>query len=210
MDRAICFDLDDTLYPYEQYVISGFRAAADRLEADIGVDLYEEFCRLYDDGVRRHTFDRALEAAGYPDRPVDDLVEAFHGRVGPLEPYPGVPEVLERLSERYRLGLITDGRNGRAKLRELEFESTFDAVWISPDRGISKADVTPFVETAAQLGVEPEQTTYVGDHPTIDVERPGEIGMRTVRILRGRYASIPATVRPDVVIPTVRSLPSVC
>jgi len=35
--RAIVFDLDDTLYPYRAFVRSGFRAVACRLVADRGI-----------------------------------------------------------------------------------------------------------------------------------------------------------------------------
>ena len=196
--RAVSFDLDDTLYPYEQYVDSGFRAAADLLVDELGVDLYEAFVEAYGAGHRSDAFDRVLAANGYPDRAVDDMVAAFHSRVGPLEPYPGVRGLLEELGEDYRLAVITDGRNGHEKLAELGLADVFDAVWVSPERGVTKREPEPFEVTLAELGVGPSRTIHVGDHPTYDVAVPQKLGVQTVRVRQGRYAnrdcSVPASV----------------
>ena len=208
MVRAICFDLDDTLYPYEQYAHAGLRAAAAHLEAEAGVDVADDLVAAYDAGIRGGTFDHVLERRGLSKEHVPDLVAAFHDRIGALEPYSGVPRLLERLGTERRLGLITDGRNGRAKLAELGLESAFDAVWVSPERGVTKRDPEPFEETLAILGAEPTDAVYVGDHPTVDVAVPKALGMETVRLRQGRYAD-ESGPEPDAVLESVGELPAV-
>jgi FMN phosphatase YigB (HAD superfamily) len=44
--RAVIFDMDDTLYPYRQYRLSGFRAVAAHLERTLGVDRRIAYARL--------------------------------------------------------------------------------------------------------------------------------------------------------------------
>ena len=207
MVRAICFDLDDTLYPYEQYAHAGLRAAAARLESETGVDVGDDLVAAYDSGVRQGTFDHVLERHALSTAYVPDLVSAFHDRIGSLDPYPGVPRLLETIGSNRRLGLITDGENGREKLAELGLEATFSAIWISPERGVSKREPEPFEETLSALGVDPQEAAYVGDHPTIDVAVPNELGMRTVRIRQGRYAEETGP-EPDVELASISELPA--
>ncbi|WP_255192042.1 HAD family hydrolase [Natronobeatus ordinarius] len=208
MVRAICFDLDDTLYPYEQYAHAGLRAAAAHLEAETGVDVVDDLVVAYDAGIRSGTFDHVLDHHGLSREYVPDLIAAFHDRIGSLEPYPGAPRLLERLGAERRLGLITDGRNGREKLAELGLESAFDAVWVSPERGVTKREPDPFEETLAILDVDPDEAAYVGDHPTIDVAVPNTLGMRTVRVRQGRYAA-ESGPEPDVELESIGELPTV-
>ena len=206
--RAVCFDLDDTLYPYEQYVDSGFRAAADVLEDEFGVDLYEAFVASYEAGHRSDAFDRVLAANGFPERDVDDLVAAFHSRVGPLELYPGVRRLIEKLADDYRLAVITDGRNGHEKLDELGLADVFDAAWVSPERGVTKREPEPFLTTLEELGVDPSHATHVGDHPRYDVAVPNELGVRTVRVRQGRYADRPSPTPPSTEIDSIGAVGS--
>ena len=210
---AVCFDLDDTLYPYADYAWTGLRAAGDHLADLTGRQFTDELHELYfEDGVTTGTFDRIVER--YDDLSasvVDDLVEAYHGATVPLEPYEATEPVLRQLREEYRLGLITDGRNGYAKLERLGLEEYFDTVVVTPDFEISKRYREPFDRALEALEVEPSRTVYVGDDPRVDFTVPNRLGMGTVRLRRGRYTDLdpeePAT--PDVEIDSLDRLPAV-
>lgn len=189
--RAVCFDLDDTLYDYHRYARSGLEAAADRLESRFGRSFHDELRSIYfDDAVTEGTFDELCRRHGLPVGIVDDLVEAFHGADDPLEPYPEVPPVLDLLSESHRLAVVTDGRGGRGKLRRLELDSYFDAVMVAPAVGRSKDDPVVFRRVLTALSVPPGRAVYVGDDPRADFRVPNGIGMGTVRLRRGRYAHL--------------------
>ena len=199
--EAVCFDLDDTLFDFEQYVRAGLLEAADRTWTHTGRRLHEELLELYfEEGVTEGTFDRLVERYDLPSTLVPDLVEAYHDHRGPLEPYPEAEDVLARLGDRYPLGLVTDGRNGREKLGRLGLDGYFDAVVVTHDQGFGKPDVEAFERVAASLGVEPAAAVYVGDHPELDVVGPKRLGMGTVRLRRGRYADRPSRddAPPDV------------
>lgn len=188
---AICFDLDDTLYDYEEYAEAGLREAADLIESRTGVRCREQLHSLYfQKGVTDGTFDRILERHDLPADLLEDLVEAYHSATTPLSPYPETETLLSELSTRYRLGLVTDGRGGHAKLDRLEIRQYFDSVLVTPTIGRSKHDREVFERVLSDLSVPASETTYVGDDPRVDFRVPNEMGMTTVRLRRGRYVDL--------------------
>lgn len=189
--RAICFDLDDTLYEYREYARAGLASAADRLEDLTGQNHYEELETMYfEDGITDGTFDRLLQRHGYPAEFSEDLVTAFHDATSPLQPYSETVSVLSDLSSRYKLGLITDGREGESKLRRLSITDYFDEILVTPTTDFSKRHSVVFEWMLDTLGVAPRESVYVGDDPRVDFEMPNHLGMRTVRLRRGRYKDL--------------------
>lgn len=216
--RAVCFDLDDTLYDYERYARAGLDAAADRLESLTGRRYHDELRRLYfDAGVTSGTFDALLERYGLVERHeigpsvVDDLVDAYHSAESPLDPYAETEAVLSRLGSRFALGLITDGRGGHAKLRRLGLADRFGEVLVTPTVGRSKREPAVFEHVLDRLSTPATAAAYVGDDPRIDFRVPNELSMTTVRLRRGRYADLdpddPAGA-PDHEVASLDELPA--
>ena len=210
---AVCFDLDDTLYPYRAYAASGLLAAADRLEAETGQSHHERLLALYfEEGVTDGTFDTLLARADLPAELAPELVEAFHAATTALSPYPDAVAVLSTLSSSRPLGLITDGRGGHAKLDRLDIRHFFDAVLVTPRIDASKRDPAVFETVGERLSVPLSATAYVGDDPRFDSPVPNALGMTTVRVRRGRYTDRePASDagRPDYEIESLDELPAV-
>lgn len=188
---AVCFDLDDTLYDYHEYARAGLTAAADRIERQTGESLHDELRELYfDESVTDGTFDRLVAHHDLDPSIVDELVEAYHAATDPLEPYDETEAVLSRLDDEYELGLLTDGRGGRAKLRRLGISEYFDAVVVSPELGSSKKQQDVFDALLSHLDGDATATAYVGDDPRVDFRIPNRLGMDTVRLRRGRYIDL--------------------
>jgi len=210
---TVCFDLDDTLYDYHRYAKTGLDAAADVLEARTGESHREELHELYfGDDRTEGTFDVLVDRHDLPSTLVDDLVEAYHSATGPLDPYPETESILSGLGERHRLGLITDGRGGHAKLRRLGIESLFDSVLVTPTIRRSKHDPTVFERVLGELSTDPERAVYIGDDPRVDFAVPNDLGMATVRLRRGRYTDIDPVsddAMPDHEISQLDELPGV-
>lgn len=208
--RSICFDLDDTLYSYEDYARAGLRSAADYLEDETGEQYHEELVTLYfEDATQRGTFDALVERHDLPEAFVSDLVAAFHSATTPLWPYRETKPLLASLGERYSLGLITDGREGRMKLRRLGIESYFDEILVTPTIDRSKHEPVVFEQVLETLGIAPSEAMYVGDDPRVDFAVPNDLGMETVRLRRGRYTHLePDTVsaRPDDQVDSLASI----
>mgnify|MGYP000678182261 CR=1 FL=1 len=208
--HAVSFDLDDTLYDYREYAAAGLRSAADLLAERTGRDLHEELHDLYfaaeaTDG----TFDRLVARHDLPANLVSDLVAAFHDATTPLSPHPETEAVLDELAADHRLGLVTEGRGGRAKLRRLGLADRFDAVLVTPRIDRTKRDPAVFERHLADLAVDPSATAYVGDDPRVDFRVPNEMGLTTVRVRRGRYADLEprdAAAAPDHEVSDLRAL----
>lgn len=213
---GVCFDLDDTLFDYTQYIEAGLREAAAVIESHTGEDYADELVRLYfEEDVRDGTFDHLLEReglAGTDDLPPDltaDLVEAYHDHDADLVPYDAADAVLSTLDAAFHLGLVTDGRNGRWKLDTLGFDDYFDAVVVAPEHDLTKSEADPFHRALDGLGVDAERTVYVGDNPRTDFLHPNRLGMTTVRLARGRYVDRDpgSGEEPDVVVASLDRLP---
>ena len=210
MLEAVCFDLDGTLFDDRQYIEAGLRSAAAELERITGVALESEILHAYfDRGITEGTFDAVLEEHDLSQELVPQLVDAYHDHDAELTPYPGVVDTLETLDETYELGLITGGRNGREKLDRLGLAEYFEAVVVTDDRPYSKYDPDPFEAVCEAFGVATAEAAYVGDRPSLDFPQANRLGMYTVRVETGRYATVDATAdeRPDAKIGTLEALP---
>lgn len=212
MVRAVCFDLDGTLFDDRQYARAGLVSAAAELRRRTGVDLTADLLQAYfRDGHREATFDVVLSAAGLADDHVPALVTAYHDNDGALVPYPDAAETLEALENDYHIGVITGGTNGREKLSRLGLDGYVDEVIVTAEREDSKRSQEPFVEMAERLGVPHESMAFVGDRPTLDFPQPNQLGMSTIRVMRGRYADAIArnAAAPDAAVETLAAVPEV-
>ena len=138
--RAVVLDLDDCLYPERQYVRGGYGAAARHLrslgyEGPFETWLWSRFLR----GEGGGAFD-ALNAAFAlglsPDR-LEQLVRVYREHVPSIRPRGGMIELLGRLHEHFRMGLLSDGYlpAQRLKLAALKIERFFDAVVLTEELG---------------------------------------------------------------------------
>ena len=219
--RAVVFDMDDTLYPERQFVLSGFRAVANWLEPRAGLpadQCFAELQLLYASGVRGDTFDRWLTGHGLPATWAPDMVEVYREHDPLLDPFPGVTELLARLRVTCRLGLLSDGYLAvqRRKLAALGLADQFDAVVFSDawGRAAWKPSTRPFLEALALLDTPAATAVYVADNPAKDFLGARQIGMGTIWLRRpaGEYAHLeppsPAHA-PDLIVASLDELESI-
>lgn len=217
--QTIVFDLDDTLYPERDYVLSGFRAVATWAEAHLGIPAPKGFAELealFAQGVRGHVFDRWLSAHGKPDPAlIPQLVEVYRGHRPSLKPFDTVPELLAGLRRRHRLGIVSDGHLSvqQRKLDALQLGQYFDAVVFSDTWGRDawKPSPRPFAEALSRLSGTAESSVYVGDNPTKDFLGARQLGMFTIqlRLCEGEYCHLdPPTPQhaPDRVVTSIPGL----
>jgi putative hydrolase of the HAD superfamily len=217
--QAIIFDLDDTLYPERDYVLSGFRAVAQwaashaAIPADTG---YASLHELFAQGVRGDTFNRWAAMHGHdPATLVPECVRAYREHQPALTPFAGVPALLASLRQHYKLGLVSDGYLGvqRRKLAGLQLAASFDAVVFSDELGRAawKPSPQPFEEVARRLGIAPSAAVYVADNPAKDFLGARRAGMASIWLRRpgGEYTHLdPATPAhaPDLTVATLPEL----
>ena len=119
---------------------------------------------------------------------LDDLSGAYEE--GILERPPvlvdGARAALEKLSTRYKLGIISDvgfspGRVLRRVLDDSGVLPAFDSLVFSDEAGCSKPHLEVFKQTATRLGAEPECIAHIGDLEHTDIVGAKAAGYRAIR-----------------------------
>ena len=222
--EAVVFDLDDTLFPESEYVLSGFRAVSLWAEEQLGIPCelaFRTLEELFRNGIRGDTFNRWLDTAGIAvdERLISQVMRVYRDHAPPiLNPFPEVPGLLWSLHRSLRLGIVSDGYLDvqKRKWAALGLAPYFSAVVFSDQWGREfwKPHRRPFLAAAGMLGVAPEKTVYVGDNPLKDFYGARRAGMYAIRVKRdeGEHASlIPASepYEPHVTISTLNELPEI-
>ena len=121
-------------------------------------------------------------------RRLGETIESVYLRGDDPRPVLGVRDVLPSLSERYRLGLISDtgltpGRVLREVMRRDGLLSYFDALTFSDEVGVAKPQPEPFLRTLDVLGVEAPGAAHIGDLPETDLRGARGVGMKAILFL---------------------------
>jgi putative hydrolase of the HAD superfamily len=214
--QAVVFDLDDTLFPERDFVLSGFRAVAEwsSVHLDIPAELaFAELREYYEAGIRGNTFDRWLTQHHIPaESMTSKLVRVYRDHTPMLTPFPEVVPLLTRLGKSYRLGLVSDGDLGvqQRKFKALQLAELFDAVIFSDTWGRQawKPSHQPYLAVLSNLDANPERSVYIGDNASKDFLGARQLGMFTIQIRRpgGEYAHVePPTAEhaADLILPSL-------
>ncbi|MFC4542267.1 HAD family hydrolase [Halosolutus amylolyticus] len=215
---AICFDLDETLCTYSQPGADVLDRAFDRAGvARLWVledyhDLYGDYLAESTDveDLRRRCFaDLAVEAGHDREtgRAVADEFAAVRDQDA-VDLLPGAREAVEALSDRYRLGLVTNGAPGmqRTKLEAIGLADAFEtAVYAGYDTPPKPAP-EPFSAALDALGSTPDRAVHVGNSLSSDVAGARAAGLRSVWVPHeGRIPETPDPT-PDHTFETVAAL----
>lgn len=201
--KAICFDLDNTLWEIEPVLARAERILADWLErrypnipaaftpADVlrvrealvaeRPDQAHDFTFL-----RRETLKRVAASVGFDaDTAAAIAHEAFalwHSARNEVTPYTEVVPALGRLRGRFRLATLS---NGNADLARIGLAHHFDVMLHAATLGCAKPDARSYARLADALTLRPAEILFVGDEPHADVVGPRTAGMQTVWVNRG-------------------------
>ena len=175
---VIVFDLDDTLCPERDFVLSGFRAVSGLLGKDISSQMVDWF-----DAGEKDALGRAQAETG-TQIPKEDMLRVYREHRPNLELKPGVSELLEKLRRAgHPIGLITDGRSitQRNKIVALGIEQLLDEIVISEEFGSGKPDERNFRHFENKF---PDRNlAYVGDNLAKDFVTPNKLGWTTICLL---------------------------
>jgi putative hydrolase of the HAD superfamily len=187
----VVLDLDDTLYLERDYVLSGLKAASERVMGAQPPQLFESARALFLGGLREKVFDGALSELGIePDEGlVRRLVLAYREHDPKIELCADARRFFERRGGGGAVGLISDGRPAaqERKLAALGVRERFDRIVLTGrwGRPFSKPHRRAFDEMARRLGGPTEDFVYVADNPAKDFVTAKRLGWRTVRVVRG-------------------------
>lgn len=207
--RAICFDLDNTLWETELVLVRAERILADWLKtrypkvtarfstaemqhARLSL-LREEPHNAHDlTYLRRESLARLAELAGYERRVGHEAFAFWHEARNRVEPFADVLPALESLKHHFRLATLT---NGNADLERIGLAHHFEVRLAAEHIGCAKPDPRAYVRLADALTLPPAEILFVGDEPHADVVGPRAAGMQTVWVNRRRDAW-PAELEP--------------
>jgi len=96
--------------------------------------------------------------------------------------YPQVKEILDQLSGRYRLGVVSDAQSAFAttELQALGLGNYFTPIVVSGDFGYRKPDRRLFEKALEVMEVRPDQTIFIGNDMYRDIFGAKQLGMKTV------------------------------
>ena len=118
--------------------------------------------------------------------------------------YPDTKELLQRLSQKYKIGIIANQDFGtEQRLTDFNVHQYINLVIASAEEGVAKPDLRIFQIALARADCKPEEAVMVGDRIDNDIIPANKIGMTTVWIKQGfgSYAE-PKTVeeQPDYIV----------
>lgn len=212
--RAIIFDLDDTLYPLDWFVLSGFDAVGAHLQHLFGVD--GRMCRTvlrqaFQSGGRGHELQICLRHFNLPVALAASLVQVIRAHQPALDLPEMTARTLGALAPGWRLGIVTNGIADiqARKVAALGLAGRVDAVVFAD--GVEtpeKPAAAPFLEASRRLGVAPCRTVFVGNDPARDVFGAWRLGMKTIQLAGSPAAPSRAPIA-DASVRTLLEVPDI-
>jgi 2-haloalkanoic acid dehalogenase type II len=218
--RAICFDLDNTLWDVEPVLLRAERILADWLQrrypripqafspaetlALRAALLREQPHQAHDlTYLRRETIARMADATGYDRGMAHEAFELWHAARNEVTPFGEVLPALERLKPHYRLATLT---NGNADLDAIGIAHHFEITLHAAALGCAKPDPRTYSALAGALTLKPAEILFVGDEPHADVAGPRTAGMQTVWVNRAGVVWPDALAAADASISSLDEL----
>lgn len=217
--KGVVFDLDDTLCAYWNASKAALRSAFSQFgppckTPDVMIELWAQAFRSFSPTLREAGWYEKYLAKGGPTRTeqmrlalllagVDDrrraeqLSETYaRERNANLRLFPDAIEVLERLSARYPLAMIT---NGPADVQRQEVETLgiaryFKVILIEGEMLVGKPEMEVFRRCEAELGLAAGDLVFVGNSYAHDMRPAMEAGWRTVWVVR--ESDVPPSADP--------------
>jgi len=189
--KAVVFDLDDTLYPEQQFVLSGFRSVSEWLADQYGqTSFLETASGLFAVGTRGNIFDLALKQLGinHGKEFTQQLVKIYREHKPLLQLHEDAMWALDYFRASKKLGLITDGyiTVQKNKVFALKISRYLDAICYSDQYGREcwKPSPVPYQKIMDELSCSGNECIYIADNPAKDFVTARLLGWLTVQICR--------------------------
>ena len=202
MKKAVLFDFDGTLINTNELIFESYRVAFRTvLNREIKMD---EILGLYG----RPLYPSLMEYGEVGERLCDVYREFNKNHHDEMAlPFNGAYEGVMMLKEKgYSLGIVTSKRHHMVEkgIKILKMEGLFDVIITPEDTEKSKPDPEPVLCGCKRLGVNPQNTIYVGDS-VFDMESGQRAGTRLCAV---KYSITPAeqllTFSPDFFVDIIK------
>jgi putative hydrolase of the HAD superfamily len=189
--------MDDTLYDEIDYCRSAFTACAkyivDNLHGPEPMTTEAVFMALwtqFNAGNQKKTFNTALEKfeIQYDTETIKALVSAYREHTPAIELPADSRTVLDTLSPKYRMAMLTDGflPAQELKVAALGIEKYFEYIVFTEQLGREfwKPSPAGFQKILEKFGEKPENCIYIADNAEKDFIAPNQLGMHTIQLIR--------------------------
>jgi FMN hydrolase / 5-amino-6-(5-phospho-D-ribitylamino)uracil phosphatase len=217
--RAVCFDLDNTLWDIWPVILRAEQAVLDFLahypESVAGETLQSMRAARESVALRypqqRHDFSFLRQQAlreqclrcGCGEQMAEQAFEVFLRARNRVELYAEVAESLQLLQQRYRLFTAS---NGNADLSRIGIAHWFERSIHARDVGALKPAAVVFHKVVEATDLQLQEVLYVGDDPLADVEGARLAGMRAVWINRDAASWPVDLARPEHTVTSLKEL----
>lgn len=198
--QHIFFDLDRTLWDFEK----NSKEALRELHVEFGLDqkiAFDAFFARYKringalwgkyrrnkitkEKLRTQRFEDALLSFDIDPAPIAHDLGLAYIRNSPQKKMliPGTVELLDDLSQKYQLHIITNGFEEvqHIKLKNCGIDHYFDIVVCSEQVGVQKPHPKVYEYALEQSGAHPEISLMIGDDYEADVKGAHEAGLHTI------------------------------
>ena len=208
MISYIFFDIDDCLFPSTEFSNLA-RKNAVRAMIRLGLQhdeetVYKLLLKIIEEKGSNfpNHFDLLLKRlkVNNPGKYIAAAVAAYHDTKASILPYPEVPDVILSLRENgAKIFVASDGIEIKQwdKLIRMGIGIFFDGVFVSENLKVSKDKSDFYRKILKQVKAKPEECLMVGDRENRDILPAKKIGMKTFRVLRGKYAENPKKTAAD-------------
>jgi putative hydrolase of the HAD superfamily len=213
-DRAVLFDLDDTLHPLRLFIQSGFAAVAAHLEQTMDIDGRGALEMLQNAAAgpnRGRELQALIDRFGLPPSILPDLVQLIRDHAPAIQLPPHSIRMLQMLRPHWRLGIVTNGIPAvqRRKVAALGLGDVVDTIVYAAEHGArgGKPERAPFMAAVRALGVAVDRTVFVGDDEWCDLVGATRVGMRTVFLAAAAHAG--PSFHADAIVHSLLDVPRV-
>ncbi len=214
---ALTFDCYGTLIDWAWGISGALQSILEAHEVDVDDDrLFERYGEFEADVEAgeyvpyREVLRRVVRRLGthFDFTPTNAEVERFAESVGNWPPFPDTNDALRRLSDRYRLAILSNVDDDLFRDTSRHFTVTFDEVITAEQVGTYKPRLEPFETAFTRLGVPPNRLLHVAQSVYHDIDPAGRLGLSCgwVRRYGDRFAAPTPSVEPTHVVPTLADL----
>ena len=190
MIKGILFDYDDTLsdrclsaYHYYQSIMQRIFPDINPLSAEF--EAIVQRCMTWDQFGRTHKryVFQELKKAYALDIDIEQEVQYWYDHFQDFQvPQPRSKEILGKLKEKYKLGVITNGRSSTqlSKIKNMGLNPYFQTILASGDYETAKPEPELYELAAKNLGLKCSECAFIGDTFATDILGAIRVGMLPV------------------------------
>lgn len=212
--KAVFFDLDNTLYDVKKYYLGAFQDIGNFLQQKHSINKEEAYNKLVKFWIEKtsiypHLFDDLVTHFNITNENVKTFVKIFNEHeIDNNQLYSdSIPTLKKLKKENYKIGIITDGNITRQKRKIMNYslDELVDVIVYTKTLE-PKPSKLPFIKALEKIHVKPTSGYYVADNPYLDFKGAKDVGIKTIRILRGEFMKVPSDNSVSYTISNLKEL----